>query len=494
MSNFLDELPEIFVSHSDISSQVSQAVSRGELKKIGSRLYTKNMTDDPKIIARRHWYDLLPEYYPDALIADRTALENKPAEDGSVFIISSKKRITEIPGLIFNPRKGHGPLESDRPFINDLWISSEARAYLENMRLSRARKGSVPRTLRQEEMEERLDKLFRIRGTEYVNNIRDRARKIAKRLDMQGEFEKLDELIGGMQGTRDANIKSDIGKARKSQKPFDPDRVNLFMKLFGDLTGFAPNTRMAASMSQDERVNLSFFEAYFSNFIEGTEFEVDEAADIVFNNAIPAERPEDAHDVIGTFRIVSNYSEMAKTPKNFNDFIASLKNRHATIMILRKDKNPGQFKTRMNVAGSTQFVRPELVTATLERGFEIYRGLEYPFQKAVFMMFLISEVHPFTDGNGRIARIMMNAELVAADQQKIIIPTVYRNNYLAALRALTHNHQSTPLIRTLDFAQKYVQAVNWTTYAEARTQLATTNAFMDPTEADQEGFRLRLPS
>lgn len=493
MANFLDELPEVFVSHTDISSQVSQAVSSGELKKIGSRLYTKNLTDDPQVIVKRHWYNLLSEYYPDALISDRTALENKPATDGSVFIISSKKRITEIPGLIFNPRKGHGPLESDRPFINGIWISSEARAYLENMRPSRARKGSVPRTLRQEEMEERLDKLFRVRGADHVNKIRDRARDIAVELNMQEEYEKLDELIGSLQGTRNANIKTDVGKARKSQKPFDPDRVELFIKLFENLSDSAPKTRSAANMSQDERVNLSFFEAYFSNFIEGTEFEVEEAADIVFNNVIPAERPEDAHDVMGTYRVVSNYSEMAKTPEDFDDFIAKLKSRHATVMALRKDKQPGEFKTKMNVAGSTQFVKPDLVMATLERGYEIFRGLEYPFQRAVFMMFLVSEVHPFTDGNGRIARIMMNAELVAADEQKIIIPTVYRNNYLAALKALTHNQQFDPLIRTLDFGQKYVQAITWADYETARAEMEATNAFMDPTEADQEGIRLKLP-
>lgn len=493
MANFLDELPEVFVSHTDISSQVSQAVSRGELKKIGSRLYTKNLTDDPEVIVKRHWYDLLSEYYPDAQIADRTALENKPADDGSVFIVSSKKRITEIPGLLFNPRKGRGPLESDRPFINGIWISSEARAYLENMRPSRARKGSVPRTLREEEMEERLDKLFRLRGADHVNKIRDRARDIAKELNMQEEYDKLDELIGSLQGTQNANIKTDVGKARKSQKPFDPDRVNLFIKLYEDLSYFAPKTRSAANMSQDERVNLSFFEAYFSNFIEGTEFEVEEAADIVFNNVIPAERPEDAHDVMGTFRVVSNYSEMAKTPQDFNDFIAQLKSHHATVMALRKDKQPGEFKTKINVAGSTQFVKPDLAMATLERGFEIFRGLEYPFQRAVFMMFLVSEVHPFTDGNGRIARIMMNAELVVSGDQKIIIPTVYRNNYLAALKALTHNQQSDPLIRTLDFGQKYVQAINWEDYEAAKAQMEATNAFMDPTEADQAGIRLRLP-
>ena len=30
----------------------------------------------------------------------------------------------------------------------------------------------------------------------------------------------------------------------------------------------------------------------------------------------------------------------------------------------------------------------------------------------IFMMFMISEIHPFLDGNGRLARVMMNAELV----------------------------------------------------------------------------------
>jgi fido (protein-threonine AMPylation protein) len=36
-----------------------------------------------------------------------------------------------------------------------------------------------------------------------------------------------------------------------------------------------------------------------------------------------------------------------------------------------------------------------------------------PFRRAAFQMFLISEVHPFRDGNGRMGRIFMNAELVA---------------------------------------------------------------------------------
>lgn len=493
MPTFLDSLPEVFVSSTEISSQVSQAVSDGKLKKLASRLYTKNMQDDPEVIVRRYWHQLLKEYYPDALIADRTALENSPAKDGSVFIISTKKRNTKLPGLIFNPRKGHGPLESDMPFINDLWISSEPRALLENMRPSRARKGSVSRTLSQKEMEEKLDNLFRLKGADHVNRIRDKAREIAKELDMMEEFQKLDDLIGTLQGTRTTELKSDIAKARKDDEPYDPDRADLFLKLFEDLKATAPGSRSVKNMSQQERINLSFFEAYFSNFIEGTEFAVGEAADIVFRNAIPNERPEDAHDVLSTYRVVSNYHEMSRLPKNFDDFIEMLTNRHAEIMAARKDKNPGQFKTRLNVAGSTQFVHPDLVKGTLRKGFEIYRAMEYSFHKAVYMMFLVSEVHPFADGNGRVARIMMNAELVSAEEQKVIIPIVYRNNYLAALKTLTNDRHSILLIRTLDFGQKFTQSIDWSDYNRAREQLDACNAFLDPNEADRQGIRLRLP-
>jgi prophage maintenance system killer protein/ribosomal protein L17 len=414
MPTFLDYLPEVFVSSTEISSQVSQAVSEGKLRKLASRLYTKNMQDNPDVIVRRHWYDLLREYYPDALIADRTALENVPAKDGSVFIISSKKRKTGLPGIVFNPRKGHAPLNSDLPFINDLWLSSEPRALLENMRASRAKKGSVSRTLSRIEMEEKLDKLIRLKGENHVNQIRDKARTIANELGMMEEFKKLDDLIGTLQGTRTNKLLTDVAKARKRDEPYDPDRVELFLKLFKELNATAPSSISATKLSQQERINLSFFEAYFSNFIEGTEFQVGEAADIVFRNAIPRERPEDAHDVLGTYKVVSNYNEMNRVPSDFDDFIKILRYRHAEILAARKDKNPGQFKTKVNLAGGTQFVQPELVKGTLRKGFEIYNALETSFHKAVYMMFLVSEVHPFADGNGRVARIMMNSELVSA--------------------------------------------------------------------------------
>lgn len=478
----LAALPEVFVSDSSISKAVYEAVERGQLRKLGSRLYTRNLQEDPERLVRRNWYNLVGAYYPDAIIADRTALESKPAEDGSVFLISAKKRETELPGLTFRPRSGAGPLDSDRPF-GGVRLASTQRAYLENLRESRARGGRVSRTMPREQLEQRLDALIRQQGEAAANRLRDDARTIAPQLGYDAEAAALHELIGTLLGTRDADLASEIGKARHAGQPFDPDRIRLFESLFMALRDTLPERRPALQRDGEANATLAFFEAYFSNFIEGTEFTVEEAAEIVFEGVIPQERPADAHDVLGTFRVVSDLAHLKVLPTAFEAFRDLLRRRHATVMEAREDKSPGAFKDRVNRAGQTVFVAPGLVDGTLERGFEFLQALDDPFQRAIYMMVLVSEVHPFADGNGRVARIMMNAELVARDQERIIIPTAYRTDYLGALKAFSHNGHTDPLIRMLDVAQAYTHRIDWSTLDQAHAALAATNAFAEGPEA-----------
>jgi fido (protein-threonine AMPylation protein) len=183
---------------------------------------------------------------------------------------------------------------------------------------------------------------------------------------------------------------------------------------------------------------------------------------------------------------------MRRVPSSFDELIALLRNRHAKVLGGRPEKRPGEFKTRINRAGTTEFVAPDLVRGTLARGFELARPLEDPFGRAVFMMFLVSEVHPFDDGNGRLARIMMNAELEAAGETRIIIPTIFRNEYLSGLRALTHNGRPNALVTVLDFAQRYTRQIDFSNHDAAKAQLAASNAFVDSTDAEQRGLRLTL--
>jgi Fic family protein len=108
-------------------------------------------------------------------------------------------------------------------------------------------------------------------------------------------------------------------------------------------------------------------------------------------------------------------------------------------------------------------------------------------------MFVVAEVHPFDDGNGRIARIMMNAELIAASDYRIIIPSVYRNNYMMGLRGMSTNGHAQGLIASLDYAQRYTATIDYTDLDTASRQLTNSNAFR---EADEEAAgitRLELP-
>jgi len=97
-------------------------------------------------------------------------------------------------------------------------------------------------------------------------------------------------------------------------------------------------------------------------------------------------------------------------------------------------------------------------------------------------MFLISEVHPFLDGNGRIARVMMNAELVTQGQTKIIIPTVYRDDYIGVLRKLTRQQDPSAYLRMLQRAQNFSGTVKGDNMDVMEKHLEACNAFK---EADQ---------
>ncbi|WP_225308892.1 Fic family protein [Hypericibacter adhaerens] len=486
-------MPEAFVSGAAMTRAVSRAARAGRLRKLASRLYTRNLTDPPEAVVRRNLWPIVASFFPGALIADRTALENAPATDGSVCLIAGSDRTIVLPGVTLRARRGSGPLPSDRDFIAGLHLGSTARAFLENLRPSRARGGLVARTLGRRALEERLDSLIRREGEAAANRLRDEARAIAPTLGLEQEAVALDAMIGALLGTREARLSAPAALARRQGRPYDPDRLVLFEALHASLRAWPPLVRPAPARDPEGAATLAFFEAYFSNFIEGTEFAVGEAADIVFRGVIPQERPQDAHDILDTWRVVSDAQEMRRTPNDAKIFTQLLSARHAAIMAGRPDTRPGEFKRLGNRAGATVFVAPDLVRGTLAQGFDLCRSLEAPFHRAVFMMALVAEVHPFADGNGRTARIMMNAELVAAGEERIVIPTVYRANYLSALKALSQSGLTEPLIRMLDYAQRWTAAIGWRGLDETRRELEACNAFLDSGQAEAEGKRLRMP-
>ncbi len=109
-------------------------------------------------------------------------------------------------------------------------------------------------------------------------------------------------------------------------------------------------------------------------------------------------------------------------------------------------------------------------------------------------MFAVSEVHPFADGNGRLSRALLNAELSAADQCRIVIPLCFRADYLGALRAMSRQGNPELLLRMADRAQHWASLVDWSAMPRALADLESTNALVPPDEAEERGLLLLDPS
>lgn len=450
-------LQEIILGSSDkAESKRIKALEKQQLiKKIAPRIYTSNLEEKPEVIIRRNWFTILANQYPDALLSHRSALEFKPTPSGHIYATYTYNENVRLPGLTIHFLKGPSKAEGDNPFLQNLHASQEARAFLENMQESR-KSGEESKSLSRTEVEDRLEVIIRVRGEKGLNELRDKARALAPVLQMGKEFKKLDQLISNLLATGDSQkIQSPAAKARSLGEPFDPDRVNLFEELYGTLAGTVFPNYKESNTSLKAYQTFAFFEGYFSNYIEGTEFAISEAKEIISTETPIPTRDEDSHDILGTYRIVSDKREMSICPSAPNEFLEILRRRHAMLLNARHSKKPGFFKDKNNRAGSTEFVDWQLVTGTLKKGFEFYNLLQYPFARAAYMMFLVSEVHPFLDGNGRIARVMMNAELTAKGLTKIIIPTVYREDYMGALKKLTKQRVSDPYIRMLSRAHEF---------------------------------------
>ena len=484
-NNIPIHLQEIIFATSDtaLNRQLSKLEKEGQIKKIAPRIYSSNFNESEDIIIKRNIFAILGKLYPGAVLSHRSALEFKPTAANQIFVTYTYTKKIELPGITIRFMEGSPAIEGDNPFAGELFVAQQERAFLENMQTSR-QVGPTSKTLTLPEIENKLEQIVQVKGEEGLNQFRDKAREIAEKLEMQSEFEKLNKLISALLTTKPSKIlTSPIAVARALGNPYDKHRIELFEKLFIELQQQPYKDRKDINTETNAFRNFAFFEAYFSNYIEGTIFEIEEAKSIIQTETPIPNRDEDSHDILGTYKLVSNQKEMATTPSNPEELLNILQYRHQILLAARTSKKPGQFKDKNNRAGETHFVDHTLVRGTLIKGFDYYQALQEPFAKAAYIMFMISEIHPFLDGNGRIARVMMNAELVKANQTRIIIPTVYRDDYLGALRRLTRNDDPAVYIRMLQRAQEFSATLVASEMEALENQLTQSNAFKEHDEA-----------
>jgi hypothetical protein len=479
------------------SATRTRQAKAGRALRLAPGIYAVGATLPPEAVARHHYLSIIAHVWPGAVIADRSAFAGGLPEQGWLFIRHpdpSRRSDLRLSGLTIAVQDGPGVLPGDMAMPNGLYLSGMARSLVENVAgRGRPPTGRPPRAAGTTTVEDRIDALARDGGAGRVRNVLAELDLIKGNFD-GGAVETVRGRLAELLGTFASNAPvSPRLQARLAGEPFDASRISLLEGVVAGLGAIAPEP--APALGGPTRWEwLPFFEAYFSNFIEGTEFGIEEARRIAVDGNIPATRPQDAHDVAATYRIVSDPALAGRKALSGSDLLDLLSEHHHALMAARPDKHPGQFKQRPNYAGGYQFVEPDLLVGTLKRGFDLLTPVTDPLHRAVGMMFLVTECHPFDDGNGRVARIVANAELTAAGQVRVVIPTVYRNNYLAALSAVSNQAgRGESLVAVMRFAQRWATAVDWRTYDTADTDMRQSNGYIDPGIAETTGQRLRLP-
>ena len=448
------------------SGETSRKVKAGKLRKLAVKLYTDDLRTEPEEIIRRHRLEIAAHFYPGAVISHRSALEGTLSPGGKLHISLPQKvaPVRKLPGLEIRIWDGpEAQTEDTRTAVQEdgscLYMAQQPRAVLENFQIARARANDEAKTLSKEALESWFDRQLRILGREgetWLDELLDSARTLSQQFGWKREYEALEEFTRALKGKPSAyELNTDPSRSRAAGKPYDPERIQLFNELKASLATQTFNELTAPPVRELE--NRAFWEAYFSNYIEGTKFSVEEAREIVnetdIAKALERNRPEDAHDILDTYRLIVDSKTSGRVAASPQQYIELIKIRHARMMASRADVHPGVFKLRNNEVGSRVFVRPELVAETLARGWQSGCDLNSATARAFFMLFVVSEVHPFKDGNGRISRLGMNAVLENAGRMRLIVPTSFRNDYLTVLEALTINGNAKPFCQ---FAHKLI--------------------------------------
>ena len=79
--------------------------------------------------------------------------------------------------------------------------------------------------------------------------------------------------------------------------------------------------------------------------------------------------------------------------------------------------------------------------------FNLLREEKEPSVRAVLGHFVFVYIHPYIDGNGQIARFLMNTMLASGGYPWTVIPTTESNNYMEALEYASVQQNIEPFSR-----------------------------------------------
>lgn len=191
---------------------------------------------------------------------------------------------------------------------------------------------------------------------------------------------------------------------------------------------------------------------YSSNALEGNTLTISETKILLEDGITVGGRPlKDCYEAVGHGCAYDYMLELARQPDMCitEDTIKKL---HRLFYQKVDIDQAGQYRSIQVYISGTYYVPPspdEVPRLMQHLADQIHssRTTLHPIELASMAHKRLVDIHPFSDGNGRTARLLMNLILVNAGYGVVSIPPVLRNDYINALSSSRHRNDMEPFSR-----------------------------------------------
>ena len=184
------------------------------------------------------------------------------------------------------------------------------------------------------------------------------------------------------------------------------------------------------------RENMLIEWTYNSNAIEGNTLSISETKVVLEGITIGGKSMKEHLEVINHKDAIVYLEELVKKDVDLSEW--DVKNIHWLVLKTIDENNAGAYRTENVIISGAKHRPPQhlFVKEQMENLIEQYNvkwlGL-HPIERAALLHGEFVKIHPFVDGNGRTARLLLNFELMKSGFPPVIIKKDIRSEYYDSL-------------------------------------------------------------
>ena len=184
---------------------------------------------------------------------------------------------------------------------------------------------------------------------------------------------------------------------------------------------------------------------YASNALEGNTLSLVETKVVLEDGITIGGKPlKDHYETVGHAKA---FDEIINLSKNTTFTENDIKLLHKLFYEKIDNEKAGKYRTsQVIITGSdVELPKPEELDEKMHEFILQLPKLKeklHPVEYAAMVHIIFVNIHPFTDGNGRVARLLMNLALLQSGYNIVVIPPVVRADYISAIQKTNNGNNA----------------------------------------------------